>query len=658
MTQAVFDPPLGARTVDLILLALAVALLPHLTHLPVIITLFCLAFAAWRWIAAHHGWSLPGMPTRTLLTLLALSAVVLSYGTVFGRDAGAALLAIMLGLKLLEVRHFRDGVVVLFLGYFLAVAMVLFSQELYVIGFLAIALLLITAALIDLNHASRAAPAAPLSLILRRSGALLLQAVPLMLVMFLLFPRIPGPLWSLPEDAYGSSTGLSDSMSPGSISELGRSDTVAFRVSFDDAVPAPEQLYWRGPVFWYTDGSNWSTGPRQGEPGRIELPDIVPQGSPVSYNITLEPHNRRWLFALEMPYAIPGDSSHTEDLLLLADKPVRQLTRYQVTSYPDYVTTMLDPGARERALQLPPANPRALALGKAWRAELRSDRAVVERALEHFRVEPFHYTLTPPLLGDDPVDDFLFGTRRGFCEHYAAAFTLLMRAAGIPTRVVTGYQGGELNPLGDYLIVRQRDAHAWAEVWLADRGWVRIDPTAAVAPHRIEHGSADVFSREQSALRTVIEQGLIGALWRHSRFGWDTVNNRWNQWVLGYGPENQLAFLSRIGLRNWADMAFAMLITVALILFAIAVIVLLRSPTGDPVARLYRLYCAKLARAGIRHRPAEGPAEFAARAVAIRPDLARVIEDISKRYIAIRYGGVNTPGQLRRLQRDIRNLRP
>lgn len=652
------DPPLQRRSVDLMLLALAVALLPHLTHLPLTVVLFCIAFATWRWMAAHRDWSLPGMPVRTLLTIIALSGVFLSFGTVFGRDAGAALLVIMLGLKLLEVRRHRDAVIVLYLGYFLTVTMVLFSQEIVTIVGLAIALLLITAALFELNHPAQAALMTPLGLRLRRSGTLLLQALPLMLIMFLLFPRLPSPLWNLPDDAYSGMTGLSDSMSPGSISDLGQSDSVAFRVAFDGAMPAPELLYWRGPVFWHTDGRTWSPDAGQAGPILLEQPAFEVTGAPLGYTVTLEPHNRRWLFALEMPYTIPDDSRHSADLLLFANQPVRHLTRYRVDSHTNYRANRMNALERTRALQLPTANPRARALGGEWRRRYADHAAIVQHALDHFRNEPFHYTLTPTLLpGNDPVDDFLFGTRRGFCEHYAAAFTVIMRAAGIPARVVTGYQGGEINPIGDYLIVRQRDAHAWSEVWL-DGAWVRIDPTAAVAPHRIERGSSEALRDERSAMRNSFERGMLGAMWRQAGFGWDTLNNRWNLWVLGYGPDNQIALLSRFGLRSWTGMMLAMLAMLGVVLFVTAAVLTRRRADGDPVRQLYERFCAKLARRGIARAPSEGPAVFAARASDQRPDLAAAIASINRRYIAMRYGGIATSQQLRRLRREIALFKP
>lgn len=656
------DLPLTRRSVDLILVALAAALLPHLLHLPPALALFCLIFGLWRWMASHYAWPLPGAASRTALTVLSLAGVYIIFGTVFGRDAGTALLAIMLGLKLLEVRRFRDAVVVLFLGYFLAITMVLYSQSIPTVLYMAPTVALVTAALIDLNHRQREHP--PLATVLRRAGSLLVQALPVMLIMFVLFPRIPGPLWGLPKDAYGGTTGLDDSMTPGSISQLSQSDEVAFRVAFEDAPPPARLLYWRGPVFWYTDGRSWMPNRQDVPPPSAPGPGFVPEGEAVDYTITLEPTNRRWLYALDLPVSAPEGARRTSDLYFMAAEPVRRLTRYTLRSYPSYRTGALTVTDRVRGLQLPGNNPRVRALGQRWRAETGRDpgagREIVRRALRYFREQPFFYTLQPPLLrGRDPLDRFLLETRRGFCEHYAAAFTLLMRAAGVPARVVTGYQGGELNPLGGYMIVRQRDAHAWSEVWLEGEGWVRFDPTGAVAPSRIERGIDNALERGRDGLFGTLETGPVAELWKRTRLGWDTLNNRWNQWVLGYGPASQSELLSRFGLRNWLDMAVTMVAVTGLILLAVTTALAFGRRTGtDRAGALYQRFCNKLARRGIERTPAEGPVDFAARVGDLRPDLANTVDTISRLYIDARYGGAEVSGQLGRLRREIATFRP
>lgn len=651
------DLPLDRRAVNLLMLSTGAALTPHLLHLPPYIPLFCLVFGLWRWMSAHYAWALPGMAARILLTMTALTGVYVSFGTVFGRDAGTGLLAIMLGLKLLETRCYRDAVVVLFLDYFLCVTTVLYSQAIPLLVYLALVLLVITATMIELNQPSRSRD--PLRTMLRRAGALLLQALPLTLLMFVLFPRISGPLWGLPQDAYNGMNGLDDSMSPGSITHLSRSDEVAFRVDFSGAIPPAQQLYWRGPVLWYTDGRSWSTDREKAAPTPATGLGFTPLDEGLEYSVTLEPHNRSWLYALDVPTTVPAQAHRTTDLFLVADKPVRQLTRYTATSVTYYRTDDLTTAERARALQLPPANPAAQALGVKWRRQAADDMAVVNQALSYFSTEPFYYTLDPPPLSRNSIDEFLFETRRGFCEHYSAAFTLLMRAAGIPARVVTGYQGGELNPIGNYLIVRQRDAHAWSEIWLAGQGWVRIDPTAAVAPQRIEQGIDSVLPSGNRGILHDFEDGPLGALWQHSRLAWDTLNNRWNQWVLAYGPANQAAFLARFGLASWATMALVMLGGIVLLLATLAVVLLLkRRRKFDPAVLLYQRFCAKLARRGIVRAPSEGPAAFAARVQRQHPELREAVTRINRLYVAIRYGSLYSADLIQQLRHEVAAFHP
>lgn len=651
------DLPLDRRAVDLLMLSTGAALAPHLAHLPPVIPIFCLVFGLWRWMSAHYAWALPGMAARILLTVTALAGVYLGFGTVFGRDAGTGLLAIMLGLKLLETRCYRDAVVVSFLNYFLCVTTVLYSQAIPLLAYLALVLLVITATLVELNQAGRTRD--PMRAMLRRSGALLLQGAPFALLLFVLFPRVSGPLWGLPQDAYGGRSGLDDSMTPGSITHLSRSDAVAFRVSFGGATPPSEMLYWRGPVLWYTDGRSWSSARSKSTPPPIAGLGFIPLGGEQEYTVTLEPHNRAWLYALDLPLTVPRGAQRTADLFLIAGKPVHQHLRYTATSALRYRIDDLSGAERARALQLPDANPATRALGTKWRREAADDMAVVTRALRHFREEPFYYTLDPPPLGGNAVDEFMFETRRGFCEHYSAAFTVVMRAAGIPARVVTGYQGGEPNPIGNYLIVRQRDAHAWSEVWLDGQGWVRVDPTAAVAPQRIEQGIDSVIADESRGILRNFDNGLLAGLWQHTRLAWDSLDSRWNLWVLAYGPANQAAFLSRFGLRSWSGMALAMMAGSLLLLALLAAVLLFKlRRKSDPAVRLYRHFCAKLARRGIVRAPCEGPAAFALRVQRQRPELREAVASINGLYIAIRYGGLCSADLIQKLRREIAVFRP
>jgi transglutaminase-like putative cysteine protease len=634
-----------------LLASLALVIAPHLGHLPLWVGPLCLGLGLWRTAVERGRARLPGRPLLVALTLACTIALLAEFRTLLGRDAGVALLTAMTALKLMEMKSPRDTMTVIFLAYFLVIAAFLYSQEIPMVLYLLLAVGTITTTMIgysDINQGltTRAR--------LRLGVTLLLQAAPLMLVLFVFFPRVP-PLWALPEDAHAGLSGLSDSMSPGAISRLIQSEAVAFRVQFDTVVPPAARRYWRGPVLWDYDGRTWST--RNAPPAdstQIEL-----RGPPLHYTLTLEPHNQRWLFALELPAAAPPDSHATADMQLLARTPVHQRLRYRLASHPDYrLGPTLSLQARQRALALPDnTNPRTRALAAHWRDAGHPPEARIEQALGMIRNQRFFYTLTPPRLGTEAVDDFLFDTRRGFCEHYAGAFVFLMRASGIPARVVTGYQGGSHNAIGDYLIVRQSDAHAWAEVWLAGRGWVRIDPTAAVAPNRIEQGIAAALPTAELPL--AMAQRNIAWLQR-LRLSWDLANNHWNQWVLGYGQARQLDLLARLhtSLATWAGMAVALAAGLTGGLAVIAIWVLWRGPRHriDPALACYNRFCARLARRGLVRLPHEGPTDFSRRAGLERPDLAARIADITHLYIRLRYGRSRPDG--RALRQAVRRFRP
>ena len=634
-----------------LLVSLALAIAPHLGHLPLWTGPLCLALGLWRLAVAHDKAKLPNTWLLFAFTAAITGAILGHYHTLLGRDAGVTLLVAMIALKLLEMKSPRDTMVLIFLGYFLVIAGFLYSQSIPMALYLLLVVWVTTTTMIGYNDVKQGLSVRPR---LRLAGTLLVQAVPLMLVLFVLFPRVP-QLWALPKDAHAGMTGLSDSMSPGTISELIRSDAIAFRVRFDGPPPQPNARYWRGPVLWDYDGRSWST--------RTPVDRVAPQvellGEPLRYTLTLEPHNQRWLFALELPTALPHGSRAGADMQILAQAPVQQRVRYSLASHTRY-RLGAEPDAREqqRALRLPAqANPRAQALAARWRSTHATPSAIVDEALGMFRNQPFFYTLRPPLLGQQAVDDFLFGSRRGFCEHYAGAFVFLMRAAGVPARVVTGYQGGAMNPLGDYLIVRQSDAHAWAEVWLAGQGWVRIDPTAAVSPDRVESGIAAALP--EAELPFAMTQLDLAWLQR-ARMSWDMLNNNWNQWVLGYGQEQQRNFLARFHamLASWQGMAIAMVTSLGVLLLGIALWMLWHAPRrgSDPVQAAYRTFCARLARRGISRAPHEGPADFALRAAQLRPDLAAQIGHITQRYIGLRYG--RERDAIRALRQAVQRFRP
>jgi transglutaminase-like putative cysteine protease len=617
--------------------SLLMVLAPHAPRMPLWISALFVVFVAWRLYTVMSGRRVPPRYLLGAVCVAMLAAVYLSYGTLTGRSAGVALLTLLAGMKILETRTLRDAYAALFLGFFLVITNFLSSQSipagLYMLGVVVV----MTAALIAITARE---PVLTPPRQLRLAAGMLVQAVPIMLVAFVLFPRVSGPLWGLPKDAHSARSGLSDTMSPGNISRLSLSDAVAFRVRFDGDIPPNGKLYWRGPVLWATDGRTWRT---DGVSLGAQPVPFESRGAPVDYVVTLEPHERRWLFALDLPATIPPRSRMSSDLELRSVKRVRERRQYRVRSYTEYVSPHILPGELQQALELPEGkHPRARALALGWRQTLGDPRAVVDRALEYFGREPFFYTLTPPLLAGDTVDEFLFDSRRGFCEHYAGAFTVMMRAAGIPARVVTGYQGGEVNELGDFLTVRQRDAHAWAEVWLGGaEGWVRVDPTGAVAPERIELGmDAAIPPPIGLQVFNIQPSETVRRAWRSVRQSWDALNNAWNEWVLGYGPHRQRRFLDRFGIdaSDATRLAMVLIACVSALLAGIALWLARHPATRDPAVRAYRRFQRKLARAGLTRATGEGPLDFAGRVIDARPDLSAPVEHITGLYVELRYG--------------------
>jgi transglutaminase-like putative cysteine protease len=405
-------------------------------------------------------------------------------------------------------------------------------------------------------------------------------------------------------------------------------------------------------VLWDYDGRTWRA-PR----ARYTRPSYDTEFYPVDYTVTVEPHGKAWLFALDLPGRLPPRALATSDFQLISPEPVTTRVRYDMTSFLDYRYGLNESKeVLERNLALPPGyNPRTLELARRLKRQHGSDEAVMQAAFSMFRTEGFAYTLSPPRLGDHSIDEFLFDTRSGFCEHYSSAFVVLMRAAGIPARVVTGYLGGETNPIGDYVIVRQADAHAWGEVWLPDRGWVRVDPTAAVSPARVEQGIGATGAASELPLFMHSDNMVL----RRMRLTWDSMANSWNQWVLGYTPERQRTLLTRVGLEDatWRTLAGLLLAATGLIVLVLAVFTLrrLRVRVHDPVSRAYAAFCAKLARRGLARDPAEGPMTYARRIAGARPDLDAAVHDFVALYVALRYGdgarGENV-GRLRKLARE------
>jgi len=642
------------RHIGWLLLSLAMVAAPHVERMPWWVTLLATTLMAWRAYIALYGLTLPRKWLLLAIAAGALGGIFISYGRILGRDSGVTLLIVMLALKLMEMATLRDAMVLIFIAYFLVITNFLYSQSIPTALYMLLAVWIITATTVGFQFRA-AQPGYRYQL--RSAGVMLLQSAPLMLVLFVLFPRVQGPLWGMPQDAYSGVTGLSDEMSPGSVSSMILSDAVAFRVNFDALQPPPTQeLYWRGPVMWDFDGYTWSAA---------RVPYLAPRqyealDPDVAYTVTVEPNGKRWLFALDLPAKTPPRSVMTSDFQLLSQTAVVNRVRYDMVSHLIYRDNH-EPSAYElrRALLLPgSANPRTRELARSMRQQAGDDRAYISAVLAMYRNQNFYYTTTPPPLRENAVDEFLFSTRAGFCEHFASSFAVMMRAAGIPARIVTGYQGGELNTVGNYMIVRQADAHAWTEVWLKDEGWVRVDPTAAVSPVRVEAGvSAAVPQREELPL---LLRGRYPWLHR-ARLTLDSIANSWNQIVLGYTPERQRQLMQRAGIDDatWQKLVAVMFVATGLVTLGLAALMLykLRALRPDPIAAAYGQFCGRLAHRGVARHPSEGPDAFRKRAIAAHPELSGPIGSISDIYIRLRYGTGAGPGDLPRLQRAVASFR-
>jgi protein-glutamine gamma-glutamyltransferase len=628
-----------------LLASLALILAIHAPNLPIWVSAVSAGFIAWRYFAIKNPALMPNRWFLAMLSICTGFGILLNFHS-FGRDASLSLLVLMTVLKLLETRMLRDYMLTIMLTYFLIGNLFLFNQSILTFALSIPPLILLTATLINI---SLKAPQ-NWQFLAKLAGKLLLQSVPVMLILFVLFPRIPGPLWGIPQDAYSGMSGLGDNLKFGEISNLTQNSSVAFRVQFKGNLPGNNLLYWRGPVLWHQNKNEWLM-PSKKIGLRNEI--LVTEGAPIEYTITLEPHNRTWLLLLDMPTLAPAGTSFTHDYSAVSNEPVRTRIRYSASSHSTYkLSVVLSEREQTLSLQLTEGeNLKTFALAKTWQ-NLNPEQKI-QQALQMFRQQNFIYTLRPPILRDNPIDAFLFNTKKGFCEHYATSFVYLMRAAGVPARIVTGYQGGELNPNGNYLIVRQSDAHAWAEVWLENKGWVRIDPTAAVSPERVEQGISEAL-RDSDELPLLARNSF--PLLKKAFLNFDSINNGWNQWVLGYDDKTQMEFLNnltgkKLGL---SDLVFAMMGAIMLVMLATSYFLFRQMKAQlSPAQQVYQQYLKKLKRANLQPNIGEGALDFAARAAQQLPSQQQSILQIAASYNALQYSDSAQPTLLAELKQLI-----
>lgn len=642
------------------LVTLGLTILPHLTKMPLWLALGLLCIVAWRWYESRHTYQPPAMLIRVIATVLGVASVVAAHGMLLGRRAATTLLTVMLVLKLLELARLRDARLVVTTSFFLTATHFLFNQDLlYLPWLLAIAVIGLAAlrqlqadSLLEISQQREKLTATPPRQRLAMAGRILFLAIPVSLALFVLFPRLSTPLWGIPEYALDGKTGLSDDMSPGRIQQMFLDDSPAFRVTFDYNRPFQHELYWRGPVLWHFDGTTWNRGNLQ-RADRSQLPAI--NDAELWYEVQLEPHERHWLFALDHPAQWPDDAFLTHDFQLLSREPITSLTRYQAASVRQFRDSpnQLSTYNRARSLQLPPdRNPRARELANEWRQSFSDDAQLLQHALNWFREEPFYYSLEAPPLGRDGVDEFLFDLRLGYCEYYASAFTVLMRAAGIPARVVTGYQGGTFNQVGDYLLIRHSDAHAWTEVWLPGQGWTRVDPTGTVSPDRVQYGASAALS---------YSRGWHDWSWiQHFQTSLDATRNMWNQWVLSFDSRRQERLLKPFGIGQLRHQHLVLLLVVIMAAAGMIIHLLIRHrrrENMDDALRIYRRGLRRLRRLKLPKAANEGPQEYAQRVFPmLNADSRETWLRITTNYCRLRYAGEIT--DVDNFSRLVKRFRP
>ena len=666
--------PRDSRDTLFLLLVIAWVLLPQVPHLPMWCNALAGAVLIWRgWLAVANQ-PLPNRGWLLGLLALTIAATLVTHSTLLGRDAGVTLLVVLLTLKTLELRARRDAFVVFFLGFFCMLSNFFYSQSLLTAFSMLLGLLGLLTVLVN-AHMPVGKP--PLRQAAKTAGWMAVLGAPIMVVMFLLFPRL-APLWGVPGDAMTGRSGLSQSMQVGTIANLALDDSVAMRIKFDARPPLQQDLYFRGPVLSDFDGRDWRP-PRFNQPSRFGVnANLMVAGASVGYEVTLEPTNQPWLFVMEavtQSPVMPGYQPFMQaDLQWLVNRPISDLVRYKVQSYPTFRhgPTQLVTGLRE-FVELPPGfDVRTRELASQIRRDPRyanaGSAALVSAVLDKLRTGGYVYTLEPGVFGKNTADEFWFDRKQGFCEHIASAFVVLMRALDVPARVVTGYQGGELNPVDGYWVVRQSDAHAWTEVWYEDRGWVRVDPTAAVAPSR-----TGAFQR-LVAPRGVVAQALGNispGFVNQVRASWDAINNAWAQRVLNYTQGKQLGLLRDIGFESpsWTDLSTVLISIVVLASLVGAAWTLWENSQHDPWLRLLARARKRLDKAGIASNASSSPRQLAdklrARYASSHPAQAKALQDWLMQLESQRYSGTparthenahaNTQ-QLRQLKRQFQTL--
>ena len=638
-----------------IIIALVVAIAPHVPGMPLWITFWC--FVMWAYMLARlkTGWPLPSVPFRYFLTCVALFGLIATYRFRIGGDAFVGLMALMAAIKPFEMPTHRHKMITLLLTYFIIITSLFRSEALVIVLYMLFSVFVTTTALVRINM-----PGSSLAQCRRLSGTILAQAIPLMMILFLVFPRLPDSLFGL-QDPISARTGFSDTLAPGNVTALAKDQTPAFWVEFDGKRPNPDQLYWRGIAFEEFDGRAWKPIAKTVAP--LRQSPSTENDSLILQTILLAPHNSHWLMALDRPVKGPAWAVQRRDETLKSRKKINKKTRYKVMSqlFPDRLQSFDAKGPKAIQNKIMTGNgernPNSRKLALRLNEYTGTTTEKVQNALDYFRQNRFTYSLTPPpLAGPDPIDRFLFDTRQGYCEHFASAFAFLLNGAGIPARVIGGYLGGELNPFGNYLIVRQSYAHAWVEYFDETKGWTRIDPTSAVAPERV------LTNPDGSSVRTVPGNQTI-PLFARMRFAMETLNLRWESWFTGYSSIEQGAWLKAMGLLKDSQTRGPVLILFTIIGVSLFTGILVwqfkKKPiSSDPVTQIFDELTKKLGQAGLKRKTGQGPEEFKQFCMETRSDLADEIQPIMDLYISLRYKKTCPPDTLNQFESLVKQFKP
>ena len=620
---------------------------------------FLLALAMKFWMEPR-GYRLRVATLKLILAAMGLFAVFASYGSLKGVEPGISLLVVLVSLKVLEAHTAREFQVMVLMGWVLCLCGFFLSQDFVIALSLLTAFALLLVALIQFYRGSSPGAFWPP---LGTTCKILVQAVPLVVLLFVLFPRINTGLRVDFRANRLASSGFSDRLSPGSIAALANSSEIAFRAEFPGSTATPPgSMYWRGAVMWHCDGLEWRAPYVPVSVSRSARQ--LPRGNTIRQRITLAPHGARWMFALDRPFEIPPGAILARGDYLWSVQTIRKARRYEVVSSLGTVGKELTPGERREGLELPPSiTPAVRELAQSWTTQNSNPRAIVNSALQFFQARGFRYSLTPGEYKSNDLEQFLFRRRVGFCEHYAASFATLMRLAGVPARVVVGYLGGEYNDLGHFFLVRQADTHAWCEVWLPESGWTRVDPTTAVAPGRASLDftsfleTRGVSGQMQSPRSAFFTQLARSALFTNARLALETLSYEWDTRVLAFDTDVQEVLLDSMGLANRGP--FVLIIEILIVAIALLVtyfgwMQLRTRSRADRVKALYERFCRKAARLGVRRDPWEGPSDFSRRAALLLPDESDRIRQISNIYISLRYAPESAGVALDRFVKEVR----